>query len=68
MTAYRYRAIAEATVSWSENADGPYGIGGMPYVPNSSGGGTEEMANMTEEYFVSVEIKEIEGGNENGEE
>lgn len=66
--AYRYRAMAEATVSWSENADGPYGIGGMSCVPNSSGGGTEEIANRTEDYFTSVEIEEIEGGSENGEE
>lgn len=66
--AYRYRAMAEATISWSENADGSYGIGGMSCVPNSSGGGTEEMANRTEDYFTSVEIEEIEGGSENGEE
>ncbi len=66
--AYRYRAMAESTVSWSEDAGGSYGIGGISCVPNSSGGGTVEMANATIDSFTSIEIEEIEGGNENGEE
>ena len=40
---YRYRAMAEATVSFAQEADGPYGIGGKT-APNSSGGGTSAMA------------------------
>lgn len=63
-TSYRYRSMAEATVNWSEDAEGPYGIGGMAYVPNSSGGGTEGMANADEDFFVQAEIENIEGGNE----
>ena len=63
-TSYRYRTMAEATVSWSEDAKGPYGVGGMAYAPNSSGGGTSEMEAAEHETFVTAEIEMIEGGNE----
>ena len=64
---YRYRSMAEATISYSETADGPYGVGGF-VLPNNSGGGTEEMAITEEETFVTAEITETEGGQENDEE
>lgn len=62
---YRYRAMAEATVSFSQDANGYYGIGGMD-VPNASGGGTAEMADATTDDIEEVEITEVpyEGGNE----
>ena len=55
---YRYRAMAEFTVSFVQEADGPYGMGGMPLVPNSSGGGTKEMAEAETETIEEVEITE----------
>lgn len=57
---YRYRAMAEFTVSYVQEADGPYGMGGMPIIPNSSGGGIKEM-DIVDEIIETVEI--IEGGN-----
>lgn len=51
---YRYRAMAEATVTFAQEADGLYGISSMPQAPNYSGGGTGE---MTEAEFST--IKEI---------
>lgn len=63
---YRYRSMVEATVTWSEDADGYYGIGGMATVPNSSGGGTPEMAEA--EIVAIDEIEITEGGNDNDEE
>lgn len=66
---YRYRSMAEATVSWSEEANGLYGIGSMATVPNSSGGGTAIMQEAETNTIEEVEIKEItEGGTENDEE
>lgn len=60
---YRYRAMAEAVVTWSQEADGLYGIGGMPLVPDSSGGGTPEMAERSAETIEEIEISELtEGG------
>lgn len=60
---YRYRAMAEATVSFSQEAGGLYGIRGMPDVPNYSGGGTIEMAEAEDSVIESAEIEEIiEGG------
>lgn len=50
---YRYRAMAEAAVTFAQEANGLYGIGGMPDVPNYSGGGEAEM--------VAEEIADIEG-------
>lgn len=52
---YRYRAMAEATVTFEFEADGYYGISGMEQVPNSSGGGTEEMSVMEIESIEEVE-------------
>lgn len=63
---YRYRSMAEATISWSEDAEGPYGIGGNTMIPNSSGGGTTEM--LETEAVVIDEIVITEGGTENDEE
>jgi len=63
---HRFRAMAEATVSYPEDASGKYGIGGMFNVPNASGGGTEEMVNTMAETYTSVEI--TEGGINNDEE
>ena len=60
---YRYRAMAEATVSYAQEADGPYGFGGMN-APNSSGGGTSEMATAETDVIEEVEMIEetYEGG------
>lgn len=60
---YRYRAMAEFTVSFVQEAGGPYGTGGMPLVPNSSGGGTKEMAEAETETIEEIEI--TEGGYDN---
>lgn len=67
-TQYRYRAMAEFAVSYVQEADGRYGISNMPMVPNSSGGGTDEMAAVATEAIDAVEIiNESEGGNDNAE-
>lgn len=60
---YRYRAMAEATVSFVQEADGPYGIGGMD-APNPSGGGAPEMADAEADAIEEAEIIELtyEGG------
>lgn len=58
---YRYRAMAEFAVSFAHEANGPYGIGGMPLTPNCSGGGTKEMAEAEADVIETVEIEE--GGN-----
>ena len=55
---YRYRSMAEATISWSEDAEGPYGIGGNAMVPNSSGGGTTEMFETEADVITEIEITE----------
>lgn len=62
---YRYRAMAEFTVSFVQEADGPYGIRGMPLIPNSSGGGTKQMVETETETIETVEI--TEGGYDNEE-
>ncbi len=59
---YRYRSMAEATVLFSEEAEGPYGIGGMSYAPNSSGGGTPEKVEAISDTIEEVEL--TEGGND----
>lgn len=60
---FRYRAMAEYTVTFVEQADGRYGIGGMPAVPNYSGGGTKPMVEEETEPIEDIEIEEIiEGG------
>lgn len=55
---YRYRAMVEFTVSFAQEANGPYGIGGMPLAPNSSGGGSNKMAEAKTEVIETVEIEE----------
>lgn len=61
---YRYRAMAEATVSFIQNANGPYGVGGRT-LPNASGGGTVEISNTITDIIEEADIKEknYEGGN-----
>ncbi len=61
---YRYRAMAEASVSFLMEADGAYGMSGMAAVPNSSGGGTEEMAGKPIEPIEQVGI--VYGDEEEG--
>lgn len=57
-TRYRYRSMAEMTISWSEDANGLYGLGGTETTTNSSGGGTEEMFQAEIEAFEDIEINE----------
>jgi hypothetical protein len=59
---YRYRAMAEVTVSFALEADGPYGIGGHN-IPNASGGGASDM-DVSTDYIERAEITEVayEGG------
>ncbi len=59
---YRYRAMAEAAVTFVQEADGRYGINGISAAPNSSGGGTPEMAEAVIETIKEVEIKDVTGG------
>lgn len=54
---YRYRAMAEFTVSFAQEANGLYGLGGMPLMPNSSGGGSKEMAETEIGIIETVEIE-----------
>lgn len=54
---YRYRAMAEYTVTFVEEAGGRYGLSGMSKVPNSSMGGTEE---MVKEPIGAIEDFELE--------
>lgn len=62
---YRYRAMAEATVSFTQYASGPYGVGKGNILPNASGGGTVEMSNAKNDIIEEVDIKNknYEGGN-----
>lgn len=54
---YRYRAMAEATVSFTQYANGPYGVGSGNSLPNASGGGTVEMSNAKNDIIEEVDIK-----------
>lgn len=56
-TKYRYRAMAEFTVRYAQEANGLYGIADMPTAPNSSGGGTTEMKQAE---IQSIEDFELE--------
>lgn len=61
---YRYRSMAEYTVSYAEAADGAYGMANMDMVPNASGGGNAELQSVEVGEITEVEISEItEGGN-----
>lgn len=66
---YRYRSMAEYMVSFTEEADGRYATSSMPMIPNSSGGGTNEMADAETDVIEEVVIEEsTEGGKEDNEE
>ena len=54
---YRYRAMVEFTVSFPQEARGPYGVGGQS-LPDPSGGGTRAMAEEPENYIEEAEINE----------
>ena len=61
---FRYRAMAEFTVSYAEEANGAYGISDMQTVPNASGGGTKELQSVEIAEIDEVIISETtEGGN-----
>ncbi len=55
---YRYRAMAEATVSYAQEAGGLYGLGGVPDVPNASGGGSQELAEAETSSIEEIELAE----------
>ena len=59
---YRYRAMAEAAVAFSQEANNAYGTGYMPDIPNKSGGGSQKMAKTPIEPIRKVVTKYIEGG------
>jgi len=54
---YRFRAMAEASVSFSWEADNAYGVGCMPEIPDSSGGGNRKMAETPIEPIRKVVTK-----------
>lgn len=55
---YRYRSMAEFDVSFTEHAMGKYGVLGFE-LPDSSGGGSEEMSDADTETIERAEIEEI---------
>lgn len=55
---YRYRAMAEYAVTFVEEAGGRYGLSGMRTAPNSSGGGTPELAEAPVGVIEDFELKE----------
>lgn len=54
---YRYRAMAEYSVSFVVNASGKYAATNMSLVPNSSGGGTIEIAEAIADVIDEVIIE-----------
>ena len=56
---FRYRSMAEFTVTWPEVIQGAYGSVNMDITPNSSGGGTEAYTNAENNIIENIEI---EGG------
>lgn len=56
-TKYRYRALAEFELSWTEKTSGAYGIGEKKQLPNYSGGGNDDLMGETN-LLERVEIKE----------
>ena len=54
---FRYRAMAEATVSYVQEADGVFGVQGIE-IPNPSGGGTREMQEAISDEIDGFEIEE----------
>lgn len=59
---YRFRAMAEASISFSWEADNAYGTGCMPDIPDSSGGGNRKMAETPIEPIRKVVTKYKEEG------
>ncbi|WP_313579957.1 hypothetical protein [Lacrimispora sp.] len=55
---YRYRAMAEFTVSYMEKASGRYGVSDCMYIPNYSGGNTREFTAASQYEIKEVEVKE----------
>lgn len=64
-TRYRYRAMAEATILFAQEADGLYALSGMTAAPNNSGGATEEMRSAEMHEIKEVEMNE--GGTDDNE-
>lgn len=54
---FRYRAMAEAAVSYAQDADGVFGVQGIE-IPNPSGGGTREMQEAISDEIDGFEIEE----------
>lgn len=54
---YRYRSMAEFTVSFILESSGRFGVSGMEQIPNSSGGGSEELADSTTENIENIIIE-----------
>lgn len=65
---FRYRSMAEFSVSFVLSADGYYGISSLKEAPNSSGGGTPEMVAAEMEYIEDVEIEYTTQGGSDDEE
>lgn len=57
---YRYRAMAEFKISFTDSSYGAYGQNDIPKLPNASGGGSEDMVQDTE----TIESINITGGYE----
>ena len=57
-SSYRYRAMAEATVSFTMEAGGLYGLSGVALAPSASGGGSEELRDAELHVLEEAEIKE----------
>jgi len=58
-TLYRYRAEAEFRVFFIDDTKGQYNIGNKPTIPDSSGGGKQNL-NVGTGYFTEVVIEEEE--------
>lgn len=57
-TKYRYRAMAEFTVSYTEKVTGRYHLSNAEMIPNSSGGGTKKQKTSRLYTINRAEIKE----------
>ena len=55
---YRYRAMAEFTVSFAQEAGGPFGLRNGSEYSNSSGGGTDEQVHAEDYVIEDVDVKE----------
>ncbi|WP_320972295.1 hypothetical protein [Enterocloster bolteae] len=54
---YRYRSMAEFTVNFMLESSGRFGVSGMEQIPNSSGGGSEGLADTTTETIENIIIE-----------